>query len=214
MLAAFLCVFTVFLILAVSEILWRTQALRGEWLRKFVHTSVAGFVAFWPWMMSWGWIQAIGVAFLAGTLINRKLKIFNMLAGVRKASFGDLDFALAILACALLTNVKIFFCLAILNLAIADSFAALAGQKWGKSWRYNVFGQSKTLVGTMVFWLASLGIFGVGGLFAHNMLPFSSYLVLVVALPPVLTLLENVSWRGIDNVSVPITAVLALRLLA
>ena len=211
--AAFL-VAIVLLVLIIAEVLWRGRLLQGEWLRKFVHASVAVFVAFWPWLISWHWIELIGVAFLVGTFLNRRLRIFHMLAGLRSGSLGDIDFALVIVACALLTNIKIFFCLAIIHLALADSAAALAGQKWGKRWSYGVWGYYKTVIGSMAFWFASLCILGVGGLFANSAISYRDYVVLLLALPPILTALENVSYKGVDNLTVPLAVVLALKLVS
>ena len=214
MLVSILCVLIVAAILVSTELLWRHKVLKGELLRKSVHSSIAIFVAFWPWLISQHYIELIGGAFIVGVLLNRQFNIFHMLAGLRKGSLGDIDFALAITLCAFLTDIKIFFCLAILHLALADSAAALAGQRWGKRWRYQVFGQTKTLVGTMTFWFVSLLIMGAGGLFAHNYLTYSDYLLVVFALPPVLTALENLSYLGADNLTVPAAVIIALRLIS
>ncbi len=213
MLIAALCVGIVFIMLLISELLWRAKILQGEWMRKSVHASIAAFVAFWPWLISWNYIKLIALAFLAGALINRLLNFFHMLAGLRQSSIGDINFAIAILASAVLTDVKIFFCLAILQLALADSLAALAGQKWGSRWQYQVLGQLKTVVGTMAFWIVSFLILGIGGLFAHNNLDYGQYLLVLAVLPPILTILENLSILGADNLTVPIATVVALNLI-
>lgn len=212
MLIAALCVGIVFILLIISELLWRAGILQGEWMRKSVHASIAAFVAFWPWLMSWNYIKLIALSFLAGAIINRLLNIFHMLAGLRQSSIGDINFAIAIFACAWLTDVKIFFCLAILHLALADSVAALIGQKWGGGWRYEVFGQLKTIIGSMAFWLVSFLILGIGGLFAHTTLNYGQYLLVLAVLPPILTFLENFSILGADNLTVPVATVIALNL--
>lgn len=214
MLWSIILVSVVAAILILTELLWRKKALKGEWLRKSVHLAIATFVAFWPWLISWGWIELIGLAFLLGVLINRRFKMFNMLAGLRRGGLGDVYFALAIIACALLTDVKIFFALAILHLALADSAAALSGQHWGKVWQYKIFGQTKSLVGSMIFWAISLMIIGAGGLFAYDYLSYNSYILALFVLPPTLTALENFSVYGLDNLTVPVAVVIALQLIS
>jgi uncharacterized membrane protein len=64
----------------------------------------------------------------------------------------------------------------------------------------------------MTFWLASLCILGVGLLFAHDIIAFNHYALLLILLPPTLAFLENLAVLGLDNVVVPVAVVLALQL--
>jgi dolichol kinase len=63
-----------------------------------------------------------------------------------------------------------------LHVALADGFAAIIGTKYGRAWAYKVFGQTKTIIGSMTFWVVSLCILGIGLLFAHDLIPFSHYI--------------------------------------
>lgn len=206
------CVLGVFAILVISEILARYKILNSENRRKFVHILVGSFVAVWPWLISWQAIQGIGVAMLAVVAINQQWPIFKFNKNVRRITHGDYFYALAILAGTLLTSNKIFFALAILHLALADGLAALVGINFGKYWKYKVFHQNKTVLGSMTFWLASLLILGFGIPFAHDHITFGNYTILLLALPPLLTLLENLSVFGMDNLVIPVLVILALRL--
>jgi dolichol kinase len=211
MLAIALCLFGVFLLLVATEKIFEKKYLRGEYLRKFLHISVGSFVAVWPWFLSWQTIRLIGLAMLIGVFLNHHLRIvkFNHIS---RKTYGDILFALVIVAAALLTTSKIFFALAILHLSLADGFAAVVGEKYGKLWRYKIFNQTKSVPGSMAFWFISLCILGTGALFAHDLISFKNYVLLLLLLPPVLTYLENISPFGTDNVVVPIVALYGLHL--
>lgn len=214
MLAVIACLAGVLAILVVAEVLWRRKSLRGENQRKFVHILVGTFVASWPWLISWETITFLGLAMLAGTMLNKHAKVFHYLGGIKRKTYGDVLFALAIILCSLLTQERIFFALAILHVSLADGFAAVVGKNFGGHWRYTIFGQSKTVLGSMTFWFASLCILGAGVLIAHDLILYPDYVILLVALPPLLSLLENVSIKGFDNIVVPLAALLALDMAA
>jgi phytol kinase len=214
MLAVFLSLLAVLVVLVVDEFLWRKKIIHGELKRKLVHIAVTTFVAFWPWFMSWKAIQLIGIAMVLVLLLNRQVKVLHYLGGIRQQTYGDVFLALSITTAALITNERIFFAVAMLHVALADGFAAIIGTKFGRGWQYKVFGQTKTVLGSMTFWITSICILGAGLLAAHSLIPYSNYAALLIILPPVLTLTENVAVLGTDNLAIPIVVIAALNLAA
>ena len=212
MLAVIACLAGIFTILVIEEIFYKRKILQGEYLRKFVHISAGSFIAFWPWLISWRAIQLIGVLMVVIIWLNHRLKTFHASGEVERKTYGFYLFALAVIITPWLTHNKIFFALAMLNMAIADGMAAVIGTAYGKRYEYWVFHQLKTVVGTMAFWFVSFCILGVGLLFLHNSLSFSHYALLLILLPPILAGLENLGGLGSDNVIVPIAVILALQL--
>jgi phytol kinase len=212
MLAVILSLFGVLAVLLLDEFLWRKKIIHGELKRKLVHITVTAFVAFWPWIMSWKAIQLIGIAMVLVLLVNRQIKILHYLGGIRQQTYGDVFLALAITTTALLTDVKIFFAVAMLNVALADGLAAIIGTKFGANWKYKVFGQTKSVIGSMTFWTVSVCVLGGGLLAAYNLLDFNNYALLLLILPPILTLVENFAALGTDNLAIPIVVVLALKI--
>ena len=214
MLAIISCLVGVFGLLVIAESLWQTKILKGENQRKFTHISVGTFAAFWPWLISWRSIQLIAVAMTVAVLINRHYQRLH-LRGIAKNSretYGDVLLAPAILMCTLLTTNKMFFTLAILTMALADGLAAVVGINYGRHWHYKVFHQLKTVVGSMTFWFVSTCILGAGLLYAHDVISFNHYVILVLVLPPVLTIVENVVGLGLDNIFVPLAVIIALQI--
>lgn len=206
------CLFGVLLVLAVAEILWRKKTLRQEYHRKFVHMGVGMFAAFWPWIISWRAIQFIGLAMAVVVLVDREIRFFKIDRRITRQTYGDILFAIAISLSALLTTNKIFFMIAILLVAIADGMAAIIGQRYGRRWRYKVFGETRSVVGTMAFWLSSFVILGIGLLFVLQPNIYI-YAILLLALPPLLSALENLSVLGLDNIVVSAVTITILKLI-
>jgi len=212
MLAVIACLGGIFAILVISEILYKQKILHGEYLRKFVHISSSSFIAFWPWLISWRTIELISLAMLAVVIFNHRIRVIHISGNIARKTYGGMLLPVGVLSCALLTNIKIFFALAILHMALADGLAAVIGTAYGKKFRYKIFHQLKTLIGSMTFWLVSLCILGTGLLFLSDSLSFTHYALLIIVLPPILAFLENLAVLGFDNVVVPVAVVLALQL--
>lgn len=210
MLGVAICIAGVVAILLVAELLWRQNILRGELQRKFVHIVGGVFVAFWPWLISWETIQLIGLVLLAGVIANRFKQISHFRGNVHRVTYGDIFSPLAIISCAMLTTTPLFFTIAILHLALADGLAAVIGTSFGKKTAYKVFGQRKTIIGTMTFWISSLVIVGFYLPLASDAVLFEHYSLLLVVLPPFLAALENLSVYGSDNITVPLAALVVL----
>ncbi len=209
MLAFIACFCGVLGILVFAELLWRANVLRGEYQRKFVHVLAGTFFATWPWLLSWHQIQIMGVLMLVVLGTNNYVdRVLHYGANLRKKSLGGICLALAVITCAFLTHDKVFFSLAILQTSLADGFAAVFGTRFGKNWGYKAFGQTKTVIGTMAFWLASVLILGIGLLStgSHN------YGLLLIFLPPALAAVENITPLGLDNLTVPLATLLVLKL--
>ncbi|MBA3757409.1 hypothetical protein H0X09_00890 [Candidatus Saccharibacteria bacterium] len=213
MLAVIASLVVISVILAVAEILWRKKILKGENQRKFVHISIGTFAAFWPWLMSWEAIQLLGLIMTVGVLLNRHRTFLHYLGNIRIThNYGDVFLPIAIVIASLVTTNKIFFAIAILHVSLADGLAAVVGKNLGRHWKYKIFKHSKTVVGSMTFWLVSVCILGVGILAAHDSFSYDQYSLLLLTLPPMLMIIENVVGFGMDNIAVPAAVLVALNL--
>jgi dolichol kinase len=212
MLAVLVCLGGILLILLIAELLWRLEILRGEHHRKFVHIFSTLFIASWPWLISFRTIQLIGIAMVAVLLINRRIKALHYLGDKRYESYGDVFLALAVVVCALITQNQVFFATAMAEVALADGLVAIIGNEFNGRWSYKIFNHTKTVIGSMAFWLISLFVIGTGMLFAHGLISSNDYFLMLMLAPPLLTLLENLAVLGLDNVVVPVATVLALNI--
>lgn len=213
MLAAFACLIGIFGLLIIAELFGKYRILKGEFHRKFLHISAGCFIAFWPWFISWQAIELLGLAMAAVMLANRYISFLNYRGRVGRATYGDILLALAVFLSAHFTHNKIFFALAILEVALADGLAAMAGISYGQKWAYRIFKNKKTVIGSMMFWIASLFILGTGLLWANSTISLHGYILVVLLLPPALTLAENISVFGLDNLVIPLLTIAVLRVI-
>lgn len=197
-------------ILAVSELLWRTSTIRGENARKFVHIVVGTYVAFWPYFMSWREIQIMSLAFFIVVLVSLKMNIFRAIHNVKRKTWGELCFPIGIGLSALIMPAPIVFTAAILHLSLADGLAAVVGKKYGIIHQYSVRNYTKTLAGTLVFFVISLLIV-TGTILVSGVTVTWPLVPLLIWLPVAATAIENISVAGTDNIFVPLLVILILQ---
>ena len=196
--ALILTVVFVFLILLGSELYWRQREAHNEFSRKFVHITVGSFVAIWPWLLTWHQIQLLSIAFIVVVGISKYLHVFKSIHSVQRPTYGELCFALAVGVVPLITHDQWIFMSAILIMSLADGFAAVFGERFGKQ-SYLVFGHKKSLVGTMTFFLISLGI-----LFGYTYVADVQIAVTIIMMMAAgATVIENFAVYGLDNLLAP-----------
>lgn len=200
-----LSVLLIFLLLVGNEIWWRRRGRHGELSRKFIHITVGSFVAFWPYFMDRPQILLLSGAFLVVVTISRYMGLFKAIHSVQRPTWGEMFFALAVAATAIATNRPWLYAVALLHMSLADGLAAVVGLRLG--WRrYTVFGHTKSLTGTGMFFLASVWLLLIFAGVNHLSLPLSA----VLAVAAGATLLENAGGPGIDNLTVPLFVALVL----
>ena len=198
-----LSIFAIFATLCVSEWMWRKKLLKGEVGRKFVHILIGTFIASWPFYMSFRLIQLASLAFLAVIILSRRFSIFNAIHAVNRKTWGEIFFAASIGLLPFVSSSRLVFAAAVLHMSLADGMAGLIGTRLGKSTRFYMFGQAKSLAGSLAFVVFSYAI--VLGFFkASRLVGVSDINWVVLALPILATLLETASVKGTDNLLVPL----------
>ncbi len=208
----------IFLILLFTEYLQRHKWLTGEANRKFIHISVASFVASWPFFMSFQMIELISIAFLAVLILSKKSDFFRSflsiilhtkksdllrsINGLDRQGWGEAMFAVGIGLTALISANKWIFAAAMLHLGLADGLAALIGSRAAKKNYYLVCGEKRTLQGTLTFFILSFAITAWVVLIAPAGL--SPLPTTIIGVPIMATVLENISVLGSDNIVVPV----------
>jgi len=200
----------IFIVLVISELLWRKHKLSDELTRKIVHVFVAVFVAFWPLYMSYHEIQLLSVAFLIVIVLSRYLHIFKGILHVKRKTYGDLFFPLSILILALLEPQHLIFTIAMLHIGLADGMAALVGKNYGKKNQYKLFGQTKSIAGTASFIAISyLILLSVRAISPGEVMNLTWRNILI--LPPILAFVENISAYGADDLTIPLVLMVVLK---
>jgi phytol kinase len=156
---------------------------------------------------------AFGAGLLAGRSSARWRRLSGgIICGIRRTSVGDLCFPAAVAAVFVLSaGHPSHFCIPVLTLTLADAAAALVGTHCGAH-RFGRPGREKSLEGSIAFFLAALPCAYV----PLRLWPEGGWawtLLLSLDLALLLTLVEALSGNGLDNLTVPLAAVLLLRTL-
>jgi len=210
-----LAVGVVFAILGLAELGWHKGWMESELGRKAVHMSVGSFVALWPFFLSWWQVQLLSAAFLVVVIFSKSFNVFRVIHSVQRPTYGEICFALIVGILPFITQDRAIYAAAILLMGLADGLAAVVGTKYGRTTRYHVLGHTKSIVGTLTFFVVSLAILIGYAAFspaafspaAFSPAAFSPWLVFIAAL---VALIENIAVLGLDNLFVPLVAALAL----
>jgi phytol kinase len=206
MISLFIALVGVCLLLCTGEYLRRVHLFHAEVTRKFIHITVAAFAASWPFFMEWRQIYLISMLMLAGILLSRFMHLFGAIHGVKRRTWGEVFFAISIGVAAMLGQNEWAFAAAMLVMGVADGFAALVGTLIDDTHRYRIFGHSKSREGTLTFFVMTLIILAICVSIGH--LPAGPLEVLGITLA--VTILENLSIAGTDNLTVPLVIIILL----
>ncbi|MGA9113495.1 MAG: hypothetical protein WB802_06845 [Candidatus Dormiibacterota bacterium] len=186
------------------ELVARRWQLDREATRKLVHLCAGLSAAALPLVLGFPQIAALGLIFALAMAASLRLDLLSSIHGVRRSTWGEVYFPLAISVTALLFPHPVVFAYAIATMAISDVAAWAAGRRFGRS-RLPLGGTAKTYVGSAAFFAATV-IIGAVLLptLGHGVSPT---LLLCAPVALVATAVEGLSGRGLDNLLVsPVTA--------
>lgn len=183
--------------------LWQIGA---EVQRKMVHIGTGLYALVLPWLFPDRWPVYVLVALTLGVMLVLRTpgsKLGGTLHGVGRQSHGDFLLAISVGLCLFLAQDQLYlYVLPIAVLTLADAAAALAGSTYGRRFFVVEDGQ-KSVEGSAVFFAVTLVISFVCLLL---MTPFAPANIIVVSLMVAAfgTLVEAQSWRGFDNLFLPL----------
>jgi len=186
----------------------KAAGLSAEVQRKLMHVSTGLFALLLPWLFPDRWpvymlITATMLVMLVLRLPRFSKGLGATLHGVERTSYGDFLLAMSVGLCFLLAGENtLFYVLPIAVLTLADAAAALAGTTYGTK-RYVVEDGDKSLEGSVVFFVVTLLIEIICFLFSSK-LPPSNIMMLCLMVAAFGTLVEAQSWRGFDNLFLPL----------
>jgi phytol kinase len=189
-----------------------------ELLRKSFHIIMGMVALACPWLFRESWpvfVLAAASAFFLLSLRHSALlrrRFGGVVDGVQRKSLGELYFPLAIAAVFVLARGHIvLYSVPVLLLTLADSAAGLIGMFWGRM-RYAAAEGHKSAEGSLAcFLLAVLSI--QIPLWLWSPTGPAECLLIGVVVGLVVTLIEAVSWRGLDNLLIPLGSFVLLKAL-
>lgn len=195
----------------------RRCALTPELSRKIMHLALGASALAFPWLFHSSWPPVVVAAMTIGVLVVLRTGALGREAGtvvhgIARRSEGDLYFPIAAaLAFALARGDTLVYSIPLLTLSLADSVAAAVGRRYGRTHYPTLDHRArKSVEGSLAFFVVAFLTTCVSLAAGASMPPIDALLIAAVFAIHV-TLIEAASWRGLDNLFVPVIGLLLLR---
>lgn len=196
----------------------RLLFLPAETQRKLVHMGLGLYCLAFPWIFAEPWQVAVLCALTLAILVALRLSyraraqapaagdgahLGQALFAVSRTSYGDLLFALAIAIVFFRSGAEpVLYVLPIAILTLSDAAAALVGSNYGRS-RFTIEAGQKSWEGVALFFLTAW-IIAMALLLLLTEVPRHNVILLGLFVAAFGALVEADSWRGLDNLFVPV----------
>jgi len=208
---------TLVIIIGCSELVRKKLHLSISFTRKFVHILTGILIAFAPLLLQRPYpLLFIAGSFVALNWIAIKKKWMPGMHATEKISYGTVFYPLSffILIILLWERHRTILVIAMLIMAIADAMAAIIGEKVTKPIRYQFDGEPKSVQGSAVMLIVTFFITILGlSLFLryeNYVLGLSQELWIAAIVAVIATACESISYKGSDNLTVPLGAAFTL----
>ncbi len=190
------------LLFLIVDVLQRKIFKKLIWARKATHIGAGVLSYFMPIFLNKEQVLLISILFTIILILSKWKKIL-FLHNVKRNTLGEIYYpiSIAILSIICLPDNIIAFQSAVLILSFSDGLAGLIGEKINFQ-QITIWGNKKSIGGSIIFFLASIVIFT----FMHGFI--LDKLLLVIVISGILTIVEFFSFNGTDNLVVPILAAL------
>ncbi len=189
--------------------------MSAEVQRKMVHVATGSAALTFPWIFS----SATPVLILVGVasaimLLMRQSKIAmnsigSVLHDVQRNSYGEIYLVLSVgLLFIRSTDAPILYVLPLLVVTLSDTASALVGTKYGQA-RFAVEEGTKSLEGVVAFFVVTW-LVAMMALLLMTDAARINVIVLSLLIAAFCALVEADSWKGLDNLFIPVGAHLVL----
>lgn len=198
----------------------RAGAVDAELARKLVHMGMGTVCLPLPWLFGTNVWPVLGLAVAAVSVLAAvrlvpalRSRFGGVLGGVDRTSWGELYFPAGVaLVFSLARGQPEFFCVPVAVLTYADAAGALVGKRFGRT-RYEAVESTKSAEGSAAVLLVTWACV-TGGLVAFTDLPALHCWLMGLGLGLFAMLVEAVSWRGLDNLLLPLATLAQLEVMA
>ncbi|NTV92532.1 MAG: phosphatidate cytidylyltransferase [Chlorobiaceae bacterium] len=210
----------VFSVPPLMDYLVSNHGLPRDISRKITHICAGSVIIFLPLFIDGHWSQYLNITvFAVWTLLlvqkglfaaddDQAVKTMTRTGNKRELLKGTLYFVVVAMICGSIYYKQFEGVLAMAVLGWGDGLAPIIGTRYGKI-KYNIL-SPKSIEGSLAFFVGS----ALAGLFfVHLIVPeaFNVTRILLIAL--IATVVEGISPREVDNISIPIVVIGAAQLL-
>jgi len=197
-------------LLAGVRLMQRGGLVGAEGSRKLVHLGMGVVCLTFPWVFNavWPvWVLAGGAAVALGALRAVPLlrrEVGGVLHDVNRTSGGEIYFPLGVaLVFTLAGGDALRFVVPVALLTFADAAGALVGKRWGRV-KYATLEGGKSVEGSLA--VGAVGFLCVTGPLLMTGYEWRAAMLIGAAIGLFGLILEAISWRGLDNVFLPLAA--------
>lgn len=210
--------FAIILLLAFNELNYRIMKVEGEITRKFAHFTATIAVVPFPYIFSSHWyVLILAIIFFTALFVTQYAKQLKSIHDINRKSIGSYLLPLSIYTTFLMANLldnKFIYILPMLILGICDPMAAIVGMNMKKNnHQIILFGwdTGKSIYGSGAFFITSFLISLIALYFHYGIFELKTFWIALLA-ASVGTIAELLSWRGSDNLTIPVSVALVLLL--
>ncbi|WP_016778533.1 diacylglycerol/polyprenol kinase family protein [Anaerophaga thermohalophila] len=213
---AFVYLIGIVVLLAFNELNYRRLKIKGEITRKFAHFSATLATVPFPYIFPSHWyVFVLALLFFIALGVTQRSKQLKSIHDINRKSMGSYLLPLSIYVTFLISCLvenKFYYILPMLILAICDPMAAILGiniKKYNGRIKVGKRKIDKTWLGTIAFFVTGMIIAMIALYFHREIFDFKTlWLSLLVAVAG--TIGELMSWRGSDNLSIPLSVIVVL----
>lgn len=180
--------------------------------RKFIHIMLGNWWLIAMYFFNNVWFAAfVPLTFVIINYISYKKDIIKVIEREenKKDGLGTVYYACSLLILVIITfgvlNKPILGLVPIFVMAFGDGLAAIFG-KLIKSKKYKVYDTEKSIAGSLTMFIVSFIIISIYLIYINN--PFWYLKAIIISL--IITVLEAISIKGTDNITVPIATLIML----
>jgi len=195
----------------LCEWLYHRRGWQAEHTRKVAHAGAGLLSLVFPLLLQDFWVVALlcGV-FLAILVITKYTGLMRSIHAIDRESYGSTMFPFVVCLCFwrfAQTHQLIQYYLPILIMALADPAACLVGKRFASKKLY----LNKTLAGSLAFFFVAASLTLIMAFTTSLCAQVGNWLLLALYVGLGTTAAEAVSGRGLDNLTIPLTALLLLQ---
>ena len=205
---------SIVILISLSELVQKQKLWSNNTNRKIIHITVGIAVSITPHIFMTN-IQPVLLAliFLIVNLFsykNNKLKSFHHIG---RDSYGTIFFPLSyLLLCIPFWNYSGHITISMMLLAIADPVASIIGENIYSPTSYNLIGDKKTYQGSIGMFSCSTFIVFILSNYFFNQWGIYFQIITSISVGLAVTIAEALSYKGSDNLTVPLISFLFLEL--
>ncbi len=201
------------LLLTFNELVYRRLGMKGEITRKFAHFTATLSTITFPYLFDDHWyVLVLAVIFFILLFVSRNYTYLKSIHDIKRISVGSYMLPVAIYVTFLIAfklEERLLFILPMLVLAICDPIAGILGinlQQYNHRIKIFRWKLQKTWLGSLSFLISCFTISIIALFFYYEVFDLKTFwLALVISITG--TVAEMISWKGIDNLIIPLSIV-------